>query len=283
MRDDTTRGNDLTARLPVSAGGYMRDGALAQHGYDDLFDLLDGGAEVYRALNVRAVASQTYVKAGGPDVLVDVFDMGSASDAYGAYHHDIREGPDAGIGRESEVAGSSVFFWKHRYYASVVPLASCSAGRAGALALARAIAGEIADDGEIPEIARWLPTEELVASHIHYFHTSSLLERHVRLDAGNPLLLGEDTEGVLARYRGGTSAWTLMLVRYPSPERAEKARARFAGLSGERDEVVRPGEETWAEFDWRGAVLTAVIGAASRFEAKRCLDAVERQRAERSQ
>ena len=195
-----------------------------------MFELYDGGAEVYRALNVRGAANQLYASNDGPGVLVDIFDMGSCSDAYGAYRHDIREGPSAGLGRESERAGSSVFFWKSTFFVSVVPLANTSRSREGALRLAEAVASRIEVDGEIPEIVTWLPNEGLVESHVHYFHTAPLLERHQHLADANELLLDHDTEGVLARYRDEAERHqgSLLLVRYPTMQRAESARQRFA-------------------------------------------------------
>ena len=71
--------------LPAEALGWRGDGADESVDRDGLFSLIDGGAEAYRALNVRRVGARRYVKAGAPDVVVDVFDMGSSADAYGAY------------------------------------------------------------------------------------------------------------------------------------------------------------------------------------------------------
>jgi Family of unknown function (DUF6599) len=275
----------LTELLPDFVDGYRPDGDPRRYARDDLFELLNGGAEVYRSLNVRGAVSQVYANSEAPDVLVDVFDLGSSSDAYGAYHHDMREGPSAGVGHESEQAGCSVFFWKDRYFVSVVALADSDTSRRGVARIADALAQGIDSDGEVPTLVGWLPQRGLVTSQVHYFHTWSLLERHYHFAEDNLLLLDFDTEGVLARYRDEgdatcTGLTALMVVRYPSEERAEKAHQLFetSYLPGRDAEVTPFDENTWVGFVRHGEVLVGVFGAVSRQQVTDRLADVDRQR-----
>lgn len=228
---------DLAALLPKNIEGFTPHGADAVVDRDGLFSLINGGAEVYRALNVRRVIERRYRHAEAGDVLVDVFDMGSAEDAYGAYRHDMREDASAAIGTESEVQGGNLYFWKDRYYVSVVPLRATPEARAGALTIGRAIAGRIPKDGAPPDLVRLLPHAGLVRSQIHFFHDALLFERHTLLLEDNQLGLGPETDGLLARYSlgGGDEAKAegpaLLLVRFP--DEAGAAKAAQAGSSAE--------------------------------------------------
>ncbi len=227
---------DLAALLPGPVEGFAPHGADAVVDRDGLFSLIDGGAEVYRALNVIRVIERRYRHPKAGDVLVDVFDMGSAEDAYGAYRHDMREDASAGIGTESEVQGGNLYFWKDRFYVSVVPLRASREARAAALAIGRAIAGRIPKDGAPPDLVRLLPPDGLVRSQVHFFHDALLFERHTLLLEDNPLGLGPETDGLLARYSLGGDATkaegpALLLVRYP--DEASATQAARAGSSAE--------------------------------------------------
>lgn len=226
----TSHAQDLAALLPDRLAGFATTGPDALVDRDGLFGLIDGGAEVYRALNVRRVIERRYSHAQAGDILVDVFDMGSAEDAYGAYRHDMREDKGAGIGTESEVQGGNLYFWKDRFYISVVPLKVDPRARSAALAIGRAIAGRIPKDGAPPDLVRLLPPAGLVKSQVHFFHDALLFERHTLLLDDNRLGLGPKTDGLLARYRlgsGDDSAQAegpaLLLVRYPDEASARKA------------------------------------------------------------
>jgi hypothetical protein len=220
---------DPAGLLPESVAGYRGDGKDQRVDRDGLFSLIDGGAEVYRALNVRAVVERRYRKPGAPDILVDIFDMGSSADAFGAYHHDMREGAGADLGAESERQGGNLYFWKDRYYVSVVPLGTQAGVGEGVTALAAAIATAIRGAGRPPDLVELLPREGLDHRQLHYFHDGSLLDRLLWLGEQDFWQLGPDTEGLLARYQtaepdgGAAEAPALLILRYPDQARASQA------------------------------------------------------------
>jgi hypothetical protein len=270
--------------LPAEVAGYRASGEDGHYDRDTLFELIDGGAEVYRALNLCAARSRRYLTAEGDEILVDVFDMGSPSDAYGAYHHDMREGPSAGVGNESERLGSSIFFWKGRYFVSVVGLRAEPATRAGVAALAEAVARAISDAGAPPALVARLPSRGLVTSQVHYFHSWRLLGRHYDLGPDDLLQLGPATEGVLARYRfgrdGAGGAPLLLVVRYPDPAAAARGHRRLvaAALPGVAPRgAVRSEARGWAAARHAGALVIAVFEAASAEQALELAGAVARE------
>ena len=245
-----------------------------------LFDYIDGGAEIYRALNVREVRARTYAKKGAPEIVVDLFDMGSSSDAFGAYHHDLREGAPAGIGRESESEEGGLAFWKGRWFVSIT--SADAGGEAGPaiLELGRRIAGAIPDEGEPPALRRWLPEDRLLSDQIRYFHTEALLNVYYRLAEGNPLGLHGGTEGIVARYTpAGAGApegsYVILLVRYGSEGEASNALRRLRdGYLPEADTegIARSIQGRWHGARALGTTLIAVLGAPSREEVERSME-----------
>jgi len=262
----------LARLLPDELQGYRAQGKDELFHRDNLFSLIDGGAEVYRALNVQTVISRRYAQAAAPDILVDLFDMGSSADAFGAFHHDLREAAGAKVGHESELQGGVLHFWKDRYFISIATLQENTQSRKAVLALGQAIARAIARKGKKPDLIACLPVAGQLQSHLHYFHNAALLERHVDLGNGNPLGLSNETEGVLTRYQIASEDkqtaldFILLLVRYRSEHQAEKIYTSLGhSLLGGRDKdgMVDRGKGRWAGARRMGKRLVLILDAPS--------------------
>ncbi len=273
---------DFASLLPDEVRGYRPEGADETYDRDSLFDLIDGGAEVYRALNVKRVLSRRYHKPRAAEIMVDVFDMGSSNDAFGAFHHDMREGKSAGVGVESEKQGSSLFFWKDRYFVSVVALADTRTTRTVVLAMAKAIDKRIHAKGTKPDLVRLLPERGLVKSQLHYFHDWQLLSRLHSLGNENALHLDEKTEGILARYRsrvkqggkGSTAPAALLLIRYANAGDALEARDSFTEkrlASAKSDSVSKSAAHGWAVVRVVDEILIGVLDARTEKQARTLL------------
>jgi hypothetical protein len=312
-RDSTIDGRKLAGLFPGEIHGWRPGEPDGFYDAATLYDLIDGGAEVYIALNVKAVASRRFVKDGGPDIIADIFDMATPADAFGAYRHDMREGEDIGVGRESEFLGSSLAFWKDRYFVSIVAFDESDAVAAAVPEIGRAIAGRIAADGAPPELVGWLPAAGLVAGTVHYFHDRMLFNRYYRFgeEAGeNPLALDRATEGVIARYTAAPSGdakpaagaseaspssekrsilapkarqpqAALIVIRYPSVDKARAAQRGFAGvvLPGADGEgfahTRKDGRDVWAGAARKDAMVIVVLDAPSREMAAQLISAVQ--------
>ncbi|HEQ60212.1 MAG TPA: hypothetical protein ENN74_01230, partial [Firmicutes bacterium] len=189
---------DLADLLPDSVQGWKAEEPDGRYDYETLYDYINGGAELYRSFNVRAVLARRYEKQDAQPILADMFDMGSSKDAFGAYHHDLREGDEVGIGQESELLGSSLTFWKDRYYVSIIPFGHGEEIKSAVLEVGRAIAQAIPKEGPKPDLLNYLPQQKRLPQ-VHYFHNHACLNTYYFLARDNLLNLDQDTEGVLAR------------------------------------------------------------------------------------
>jgi uncharacterized protein DUF6599 len=254
---------------------------------DTLYDYIDGSAEVYRALNVHKVYARRYGKEGAPEIIADIFDMGTSYDAYGAYHHDIREGESTGIGQESELHGSSLSFWKDRYFVCIIPFDDTPAMRKAVRAIAEAISASIPGEGALPPLAVSLPHEGLVATQIHYFHTHLALNTHYFVAKDNLFELDADTNGIFARYRGSDASaapFALVLIRYPNDQRASDALASFQAVympDAGADGMVKTENGLWTAASVRGDLLIAVFDAPSKADIEGIVAQVEQRQNQR--
>jgi Family of unknown function (DUF6599) len=271
--------------LPREIQGWKALGEDSVYDADTLFDYINGGAELYRAFNVRRVVARPFEKEGAPDIYADVYDMETAKDAYGVYHHELRSGESVGIGQESEYAKGSLAFWKERYFVSIMALKETQESKAVVLALGKSVAGAIPREGHPPIIVGMLPQEGLVNESVRFFHTHTMLNNYFPLSEENILSLGPHTEGVLARYapaEEGAPPNTLLMVHYGRPPRAEAMRAGLGEERPPRAEDVLPGfleaylpgadadgmakreNERWAGARVMGGLLIAVLDAPTK-------------------
>jgi len=257
--------HDLSGLLPAEVNGWKPKGKDQYFDRDNLFSLINGGAEVYRALNVKKVVDRRYQNPQGPDIIVDVFDMGSDSDAFGAFHIDIREEKDMGVGHESEFQGGSLYFWKDRYFVSVVALKQTGESEKAVIAFGRAIAKKIPQKGKKPGLVRHLPEKGIVKSQVHYFHDWEGLNRLHFMSDENLLGLSKDTEGLLARCR---PAGALVLIRYPHKKDAELAYKSFS-------KNFKDDEGKFSAARASGSLLALVLSTGSKGEALEILGGIK--------
>jgi len=269
---------DLAGLLPQEISGWRARGGDEVYTAETLYTYIDGAAEVYRALNVRRVLARQYAKESEPDLIVDVFEMRSSQDAFGAYHHDLRTGPGAGFGQESELQGNAVAFWKGPYFVSVVSVGAFRGPGEALRELGGAIAGAIREEGDAPDLLRLLPAREGCAGPVRYFHDHSYLNTLYYLSDENLLNLSEGTEGILKTYgrikgrphSAGADGPVVLIVRYPSEEESRQAFDHFAlRYMPDRDAegAVRTEDGRYAGAACAGRLFLGVFEAPTREDA----------------
>ena len=257
---------------PLEAAGWKWDRETGTFKGDSLYNYIDGAAEVYLAYNFRKVAVQRYLKSGQPDIVAEVYQMGSSEDAYGVFSLEQQD-PEAGIGQGSEFGGSLLRFWKGRYFATVLGNGTGKELEEAVLSLGRELARGIKETGEPPRLLRCLPErvdlpppEKLcfVRSHV-------LLNRCFFISHQNLLRLAGDVQAVLARYSQGKNKLRLLLVRYPTTARARSAYTGFQSAylpeAGPRS-AVRTEDGVWTRAEHYNEFIGIVFGAGDPAEAE---------------
>jgi hypothetical protein len=269
--------DDPCSFLPAEFPGWKAAAPDGQYTADTLFSYIDGGAEVYRALNVRRVCARRYVRDDQREIVADLFEMSSSSDAFGAYHHDPRPGTSAGIGHESEISEGSLAFWKGRYFVSIVVLQGDPETGSVVRGLAARIAGAIREEGEPPDLLKVLPAD--AAREVRYFHSADLFSKYRAAQEASALGLRQDTEGIHARFEAATGGGvsvpaTIVAIRYPSVEEAARAGRAWAGIlsgNGSGEIVGQNLEGSWYAVAQAGPILVAALDMPSREGAEAVL------------
>ena len=131
--------------------------------FDDqtIFDYIDGAGEVYRAYNMKRCLSRRYTAAGQPDIVLDIFDMGSSADAFGVFTHD-RDGEVLPIGQGALYRPGWLSFWKDRFFVSIYAQEETEPAQKAVKALGIKVADSIPSEGTLPAIIATLPAAGLV-------------------------------------------------------------------------------------------------------------------------
>lgn len=103
---------------PGLSGGWVRDGQFDCYTPDNVFELIDGEAELYFPYGLKRVLAGKYAQAGGATpVSVELYELGSPLDAFGAYSN-FRDKDSAliRVGGEGFAGSTQVMFYQDRWF-----------------------------------------------------------------------------------------------------------------------------------------------------------------------
>ena len=269
-------GSELRGLLPVEVQDWRIETEGEIYDHNTVFDYIDGAGEVYRAYNMKQVLGQVYSREGAPDIIVDLFDMGSSKDAFGVFTHDL-DGEDIKTGQGANYKGGLLSFWKSRYFVSLFAVQETEESKAAVLEMGNEIAARIRETGERPDLIFTLPVEELNDKGIHYFHDHFVLNFHYYIADTNILLLDQETEVALGRYGERDMKYHVLVIRYTGSEKASKALLSFtaAYMPDEAESgVVQKENFKWTAVRSSQNYVAAIFDCASASFASDTLDRV---------
>jgi len=274
---DKNRG-DLAGFAPEEINGWKA--AQEDIIYDEItiFDYIDGAGEVYRAYQFKKLRARHFTKPESPDILVDLFDMGSSRNAYGVFTHNL-EGERVGIGQGSTYESGLLSFWKGRYFVSLYAERETPESEKTVLELGRIISSRIPDKGPIPEIVSLLPEKGLDQSKVRYFYNPLILNYHFFISEGNLFQLNPETDAVLGAYGEEESRFWLLLVHYPDKKKARKVYRDFLRTympdSPPDLSMVRTENGKWTAAEIQEKRLAIVFEAPAKDKALKLLASIE--------
>ena len=243
---------------------------------ETIFGYIDGAAEVYRAYNMRRCLSRRYTSPDGPVIILDIFDMGSSSDAYGVFTHDP-EGEVVGLGQDGRLRPGWLNFWKDRFFISIYSEEETALAIQAVKALGKIIDSLIPTRGLRPAILKLLPADGLKSDSVRYLHHPMILNYHFYISDTNLLNLSSQTDAVLAGYQNKSEQALILLASYPEPEAATRAFTSFMKhylADADKFGMARLENNKWCVAKVKDQLLTIVLEADSRQLADKLLKAV---------
>jgi hypothetical protein len=268
---------DLGALLPKEINGWSVAGEDNLYDPETIFDYINGAGEIYRAYNFKSLLARQYSREGQPNIIADLFDMGSAKDAYGIFTHSLEE-EDVSIGQGATYMGGLLSFWKDRFFVSLYAEEETEEAKEALFSLAKEVAVSIKDEGQIPDIISFFPPENLDRTKIRYFHSYIILNYHFFMADENILYLDQETDAALGLYEHNGERSYLLLVRYTGKEKAKAAMDNFLKVympDADETAMVKTEDGKWTAARLNGDLLSVIFNARSESQAKEFLDRVE--------
>jgi hypothetical protein len=215
--------------VPRAMHGWTMHGTDETYDRKTIFDYMDGAGEIYLAYGFTQLLVRNFANLEKPDepqILVELFDMGSSQDAFGIFSH-CRESEEGDIGQGSQYQGGLLYFWKGRFFVCVSAKQETPAAKQAVMALGKVIANTIPEIGEKPALLDYLPEDGLIPHSVRYFHTHPMLNYHYFVATENILKLDASTSAVLAQYQHPEGKSYLLIVEYPTPTQARAAYDSF--------------------------------------------------------
>ncbi len=215
----------LIAKLAPAAGWTASEPARVAIG-DGLFDLIDGGAELYHEFGFRRVASWQLETKARASIQVELYEMTDAAAAYGEWSL-MQSGKftPGHLGQGSLRFGYYLAFWSGPYFATVTGAQADAATQAEVDRLGAQLAALLPPTGELPAWFTRLPAQDL--QERKYFRGRIGLSN---IPLGEITELFGSAEGLVATYPG----CKLLLLHFASADAAVAQLAASAILATAR-------------------------------------------------
>jgi hypothetical protein len=255
--------------LPREVSGWTKSRDDQVFTRNNIFDYIDGAGEIYLAYDFQFVFVREYGKINAPSMVVEIYQMCSAGDAFGVFTQDT-DGDEVKMGQGALYAGGLLRFWKNKIFVRILADRETPEVKPVIMEVGATIAKAETEEGEMPKMLSLLPTEGLEAKTLRYFHTLISLNSHYYLVSANILGLSPEINAVLARYEIAAEKPRLLLVAYPSSGQAESAYTQFVKtylkekpLPEEKTIAAKLENEKYASAFRQGRFLILVLEAAT--------------------
>lgn len=253
----------LANNLPEEIKGWHKASQNIYYNPKNLYDYLDGAAELYRSYAFNLLLVQKYSKPGYPDITIDIFDMYNSYNAFGIFSQS-RETTDTSIGQGTEYTKGLLIFWRNNFYVSLLAYPETEEKKELVFTLAQNIASSIKEDGPLPPIISALPQEHLMAESVLYFHHYQWANQYHFITEKNILNINQNSPAVLAKYQTQSKPFIVLLVLYPDPHAAKQAQENFIThyLSGTAKGIKQMAPNSWAGCQVFNKLLVIILNTA---------------------
>lgn len=212
-----------------------------------LFDYMDGAAEIPKSYTFRTLGSAKYQK-GNTVLEIAIFDMGSANAAYGYYsarvfleHNPRSKERMVALDHPAHLYANVgvLTFWKDRYTVIIQP-DDGKPDEAALLQLARAVSAKITAKGKPPELLRLLPAANRVANSERFVQGKAAFDSLLMFFATDVFGVANGPQAVGAEYNLAGGVATLFVIHYPNAEAANTAYSAYRQALTTRKAVFAP-------------------------------------------
>jgi hypothetical protein len=178
--------------------GWTLDDSPQRAEGEQLFVLINGGAEIYLEYGFKSAVLASYRNEKGKTISVEIYEMTDSSGAFGVYGFKTGdEGKEVSIGNQGQVEEYFLNFWKGSFLVTVSGPDSSDETIEALTSIAKTIEAKIKVSGEKPLFLDVLPLENLDRRSIKYIRGPLGLMKNGEFGTEN--IFGVK-EGIIASY-----------------------------------------------------------------------------------
>jgi hypothetical protein len=205
-------------------GAWTRSGDARVYSGQELYQLIDGGAEIFYELGFERATTQIY-RAGDDEVGVELYRFKDPAAALGIYLARCgAESPAAGLADRHTVGRHQLLLVRERFFLVVDNLSGRAERANDLVTFAREIASRLPVGHDVG-LLDLLPRSRRVPGSERLIRGPLGLETFIQLGEGDVLQLGGRVTAVAARYHDedGDGSHYLLLAPYPDEAAASRA------------------------------------------------------------
>jgi len=265
MKQDTS----LLQLLPEAVASWHIEEQDTYHTDVELYDYINGGAELYLNYGFRQLARRVYQLEGKGTLKAEIFHMSSPENAFGVFSYS-RDSTNIAMGQGGQLLGKSLIFWQDEYFVSIFARMDKEESEQPLREAGQKISQAIGEKAELPEFFHLLPEQNLARGTAFYFHHPAWQNKFHYIAAGNIFMIDAQMRTMLAKYGSPGNRYFLMLLEYADTKTARKARKNSrkqlpAGLK--KHQTAQNKDGRWAGLRQEGKLLIAVFDAPTRDSA----------------
>jgi hypothetical protein len=261
---------NLMNTLPQNYRSYHVSELLDYTG-EDLYDYINGGAELYLSYGLSGMTGCKYNGEGLPQITIEVYEMTEPKNAFGVYTQS-RDREELNYGQGSQTFDDFILFWKDKYFVVITSHKSTTESREAIKHLAALVEESIPEEGDLPGIIDYLPSEGMVEGGFIYFHHYIWLNAFIFIADYNIVNISDETDAVIAKYGDVDERCYLLMVDYPTNEDAQaagdKLKEQFAPELTASDPIIQLEDNTWFSMQVEDNRLAAVFNGNSRLQVE---------------
>jgi len=196
------------------------------HG-DNLFEHINGGADIYYEYGFVSLITQKYEKED-KGVSIEIYCMDDPSAAFGIYSYNRHPTlSPIEVGSDGTIHSKGLFFWQDKFYADVRQLGSAAILSEEFTALAKTIEHKIGTKAERPAIMDLLPDKNMLPRSEVYAQSRLAIENQVYIANKDLFRLEKGDAATIARYRISQPEFSVIVAEYGNEDACTGAFTRF--------------------------------------------------------
>jgi len=210
--------DDIAFYLPQKneTGTWQPTGSPEKAVGEDLFLLINGGAEIYHEYGFKQTIMQSYENENGKSINLEIFEMENPASAYGIYSFKTSgRGKEIPLGDKASLEDYYLNFWKGNFLVTITGFDSEQETIDGLITIAKVINSKIKSKGQIPLLIRLLPEENLRKSGVKYLKGNLALFNNYEFGTGDLFGLNEGVIGDYDQYK-------VFIFKYDDKNESEK-------------------------------------------------------------